>query len=70
MSIPLWLMLPVCTPLGVIVAALALQHLETKVLVSSQDSMVRPGLAEDHIQGARDGQPQETLRGPRHAVGS
>jgi hypothetical protein len=69
-SIPLWFLLPVCTPVGIIVFALALQRLERKVLVSSQDAIVRPALAEGHIQGTRDGQSPETLRGPRHAVRS
>lgn len=36
MSIPLWIVLPVLTPLAVIVAALALQHLERLVLPPSQ----------------------------------
>jgi hypothetical protein len=36
MSIPLWIVLPVLTPLAIITAAVALQHLERIVLPSSQ----------------------------------
>lgn len=39
MSIPLWILLPVLTPLGVILAAMALQHLERIVLPPSQTAL-------------------------------
>jgi hypothetical protein len=54
MSTPWWILLPVITPVGIIVAALALQHLE-KVLVSSQDAVVHAGFIEDHVHGVHDG---------------
>jgi uncharacterized protein (DUF983 family) len=42
MGIPWWIVLPVITPVGIIVAALTLQHLE-KVLVSSREAGVHDG---------------------------
>jgi hypothetical protein len=44
MSIPLWIVLPVLTPLTVIVAALALHHLEQLVLPPSQTVPTDTGL--------------------------
>jgi hypothetical protein len=53
-SVPLWILLPVGTPVGVIVAALTLQRLERTVLVSRQDAVVHAGLAQSPT-GVHDG---------------
>jgi hypothetical protein len=45
--------LPVLTPVVVIVATLALQHLEKNVLVPNQDSLARHDIAEEH-RNSRD----------------
>ena len=47
MSIPLWIVLPVLTPLAVIVAAVALQHLERIVVPPSQTVFTDAGLVGD-----------------------
>ena len=47
MSIPLWIVLPVLTPLAVIVAAVALQHLERIVVPPSQTVATDAGLVGD-----------------------
>lgn len=45
---PWWiLLLPFLTPVGVMVAALALQRLERNVVASSRDAPMNPGVAED-----------------------
>jgi hypothetical protein len=46
-SIPLWIVLPVLTPLGVIAAAVALQHVERVVLPPSRTVNPDVGLVGD-----------------------
>jgi hypothetical protein len=48
MSLPLWILLPVLTPLAVIVAALSLQHLERITLSPSQTVPTESGLVGHH----------------------
>jgi hypothetical protein len=47
MSEPWWILLPFLTPLAVIVAALALQHLERKVVAPSRDAPVNSDVTAD-----------------------
>ena len=48
MSTPWWILLPVLTPVCIIVAALALHHLETSFLVSNQEAVTEFGVVDDH----------------------
>jgi len=47
-SAPLWILLPVLTPACIIVATLALHHLETSFLVSNQEAEADAGIVDDH----------------------
>jgi hypothetical protein len=52
MTIPLWILLPVLTPLSIILTALALQHFERIVLSPSQNVLTDAGqVGEGHAPG-------------------
>ena len=56
MSGPWWILLPVLTPVCILLAALALHHLERNVLVSNQEAAADVGVIADHrARGVRDG---------------
>jgi hypothetical protein len=46
-SEPWWILLPFLTPVGVMVAALALQHLERNVVAPSRDAPVNSDVTAD-----------------------
>jgi hypothetical protein len=51
-----WILLPVLTPVIIMVAALALHHLERNVLVSAQEAMADASMIDHHrTSGVRNG---------------